>query len=232
MTKSLRVFECRPLLTCMVLLFGCSSGNKSVRIDLAKQDLAIHQHTLVVVAGPMLVNLEVGTMGKLLIKGLAKILEKTGESDFVQGLRDAGLIPRDTVTEASGKVLQELGWKVSFSQLHPDSAGDGLPEGICEEAKAAGADSALVLFERMTINVGATEAIAGSDLWGRLFDCPSKKLLWRDRVEQALSLKQFVVDTAMKSIGGENKTLADFLSALRNVVTEPCQRLLRSSLVR
>jgi hypothetical protein len=219
------------------LLLGCSGSKKSKRIDLGKQDLAVHQHLLLVGAGPMLAKLDVGMVGKLAEKGLNRIMEKDGDASFVEGLREAGLIPRDTAMEAGKTALGELGWKVSVSQLQLESPGKKfeevqLPPGACEEAAAAGADSVLILYERMTIDIGATEALAKSDLWGHLFDCASKRVMWRDRDKKSLSLQRFIVEAAKQVVSKENKTLADFLISLRNLVGESTSSLLKKGLSR
>ncbi|MBW1809529.1 MAG: hypothetical protein JRJ87_15135, partial [Deltaproteobacteria bacterium] len=212
------------------LLAGCGSS-KARRYELTKDDLAKHQQVLLVRGGPALVQLDVGMAGKLAMKGLNKIVESDEGSSFAQSLQKAGLLPRVTTMAKGAALLLELGWKVSQAEFKIESPGKdfnkiGLPDGACEEAASAGADSALILYQRLTIDVGATKSLAVSELWAHLFDCPAKQLLWRERDKRSLSLTKFVMNAAKQAITKENKTLADFLSSLRSLVEESAQAVL------
>jgi hypothetical protein len=218
------------------LLAGCG-GSKTRKYLLTPDDLAKHKHVLVIQGGPALVKLDVGMAGKLAMKGLNKIVEADKDSSFAQSLQEAGLMPRATATEKGTAILKDLGWQVTKAELAIEKPGKNfkkikLPDGACEEASAKGADSALILYQRLTIDVGATNTLAVSELWAHLFSCPEKKLLWRDRDKRNLSLRRFVVEAAKKAIKKEGKTLADFLATLRTVVEESVQAVLPKGMKR
>jgi hypothetical protein len=219
------------------LLAGCGGGNKARRYELTKDDLAKHQHVLLVRGGPALVKLDVGMAGKLAMKGLNKIVESDEDSSFAQSLNKAGLLPRATSMEKGAALLEQMGWKVTQAELKIESPGKdfnkiGLPDGACQEAASAGADSALILYQRLTIDVGATKTLAVSELWAHLFSCPDKQLLWRQRDKRSLSLTKFVMHAAKQAITKEDKTLADFLSSLRSLVEESAQAVLKKGMAR
>jgi hypothetical protein len=227
---------CGAVLGLVAGLAGCG-GKKNVKLELTKEDLEVHRNVLVVGAGPISVNLDVGMAGKLVMKGLKKILENDSDSSFAEDLRAAGLLPRDTAVEAGVAVLQELGWTVTRGQLVVEDPGKKFeeikaPDGACEEAATAGADSVLVLYQRLTIDVGATEALARSELWAHLFDCPTKRPMWRGRDKSSLSLKSFILEAAKQVIGEKNQTLAGFLGSLRNLVTESNRKVLKAGMSR
>ena len=221
------------LLTILVtgLLTGCGGSKKSKRLELTRQDLEVHQHVLVVGSGPALIKLDVGLAGKVLMKGLNHIMELGKNSSFTQSLREAGLLPRETAVENGVATLQELGWKVTKSSSDLESPGKKfkkvkLPAGLCEEATSSGADSVLILYERMTIDVGVTKALAKNELWAHFFACPEKELLWRGKDKRKLSLNPFIVAAAKQVVTKEKKVLADLLISLRKTTSESVQQLL------
>jgi hypothetical protein len=219
------------------LLCGCGGGAKRKKLELTKEHLEVHKHVLVVGAGPELAKLEVGTAGKVMMKGLSKIVEKDPDSSFVESLKKIGLVPLPTAMEAAVAQLQEMGWQTTVSKLHFDSPGKKykkvkLPEGVCEEAVAAGADSALILYERFIIDVGATNALGRTDLWAHFFECQGKELLWRGKKKKDLSLKRFIFEAAKAAIEKKKKTLEDFLGSLRRLVEDNSRKLMASGLSR
>lgn len=219
------------------LLCGCGGGAKRKKLELTKEHLEVHKHVLVVGAGPALAKLEVGMAGKLLMKGLSKIVEKDPDSSFVESLKGIGLVPLQTAVEAGVAKLQEMGWQTTVSKMNLDSPGKKykkvkLPEGVCEEAAAVGADSALILYERFIIDVGATDALGRTVLWAHFFGCPGDELLWRGKKKKDLSLKRFIFEAAKNAIEKKKKTLEDFLGSLRKLVDETCRKLMASGLSR
>jgi hypothetical protein len=239
-TSSLRgTYEIRlGLCALLVGLLGCGGSGKSVKRDVARERLLQHRHVLVVGGGPILVNLDAGGLaGKMMMKGLNRIFEKDSDSSIADDLRKVGLLPRDTVVEAGVAVLTELGWQATPARLVVESPGknfDGMkaPDGACEEAMATGADSAMLLYERLTIDVNATDAFAKSELWAHLFDCPTRQPMLRERDRASLSLNGFVIEAAKKVIGMKNKTLADFLASIRNLVVGSTRKVLQAKMVR
>jgi len=217
------------------LLCGC--GAKRKKLELTKEHLEIHKHVLVVGAGPELAILEVGTAGKVLMKGLSKVVESDPDSSFVESLKKIGLVPKQTAVEAGAAQLQELGWQVTVSDKTLDSPGKKYkkvqtPDWACAEAVAAGADSVLILYERFIIDVGATDALGRTDLWAHFFACPGDQLLWRGKKKKDLSLKRFIFEAAKNVIEKKKKTLEDFLGSLRKLVEENCRKLMASGLSR
>ncbi len=217
------------------LLAGCGGGGKQLR--LTKEDLEIHKHVLVATAGPVLAELKVSLAGKALMKGLTKILENDPKGSFAEALKDLGLLPRDTALESAQATLVELGWQKSNYATVLDSPGGkfekvSLPAGLCQEAAAAGADSVLLFYPRLVIDVGATEALARAEAWGHFFACPEGKLLWRGRDERKLSLMRFVTEAAKAALEKKQKTLADFMASLRRLAEESGRELVKSGLAR
>lgn len=217
------------------LLCGCGGGRK--KLGLTKKDLKVHTHVLLVGAGPVLAKLKVGSAGKVLMKGLSKIVEKDPNSSFVESLKGIGMIPLQTAMEAGKAQLEEMGWQVSLSELHFDSMGKKfkkvkLPEGVCEEAVGKGADSALIVYERFFIDVGATDAMAQTKLWAHFFSCPEGELMWRGKKSKDMSLKRFIFEAAKAAIEKKKKTLEDFLGSLRRLVDKNCRKLMSSGLSR
>ncbi|HUU03561.1 MAG TPA: hypothetical protein VM425_19150 [Myxococcota bacterium] len=222
-----------PFLICGLLLAGCGGSKNSRRPDLNREDLKAHQHVLVVGAGPVLVKLKVGLAGKVLMKGLSKILEGDRKGSFAESLQEIGMLPRETAVETGVAALGEMGWKTTTSGKVLDSAGKNykkvkLPEGICEEAASAGADSAMILYERFDIDVGATDALARTELWAHFFECPGKKLLWRGKDRRKMSLNRFIVEAVKQAIVKKKKTLADFLGSLRKLTEDSSRDLIKS----
>jgi hypothetical protein len=139
--------------------------------------------------------------------------------------------------EAGVGQLQEMGWQTSVSKLQLDSPGKKykkvkVPEGVCEEAAAVGADSALILYERFIIDVGATDALAQTKLWAHFFECPGKELLWRGKKQKDMSLNRFILEAAKQAIEKKKKTLEDFLGSLRKLVEGTSRELVKSGLSR
>ena len=217
------------------LLCGCGGGKRK-KLGLTKEDLKIHKHVLVVGAGPELAKLKVGSAGKVLMKGLSKVIEKDPDSSFAEDLKKVGMVPKQSAVEAGVAQLQEMGWQTTVSKLHFDSMGKKfkkvkLPEGVCEEAVAAGADSALVLYERFAIDVGATDAMAQTKLWAYFWSCPDEELKWRGKKNKDMSLNRFILEAAKKAIE-KKKTLEDFLGSLRKLVEDNSRKLTASGLSR
>ena len=235
MRKSVHVFWMAGVIA--GLLCGCGGGAKRKKLELTKEHFEIHKHVLVVGAGPELAKLEVGTAGKVMMKGLSKIVEKDPDSSFVESLKKVGLVPKQTAVEAGAAKLQELGWQVTVSDKTFDSPGKKynkvkLPDWACAEAVAAGADSALILYERFIIDVGATDALGRTVLWAHFFACPGDELLWRGKKDKNLSLRRFTIEAAKAAIEKKKKTLEDFLGSLRRLVDETCRNLMASGLSR
>ena len=204
---------------------------------MTKKDLKVHTHVLLVGAGPALAELKVGTAGKVLMKGLSKIVEKDPDSSFAESLKGIGMVPLQTAMEAGKAQLEELGWQVSVSELHFDSMGKKfkkvkLPGGVCEEAAGKGADSALIIYERFFIDVGATDAMAQTKLWAHFWSCPDGELMWRGKKSKDMSLKRFIFEAAKAAIEKKKKTLEDFLGSLRKLVDKNCRKLMSSGLSR
>jgi hypothetical protein len=204
---------------------------------MTREDLQAPRQVRVVGAGPALVQLKVGMAGKVLLGGLSKIIEKDPDSSFAGSLKKIGLVPRQTAVEVGTAVLQELGWQTTTGKLHFDSLGKKykqvkLPEGVCAEAAAVGADSALILYERFIIDVGATDALARSVLWAYFFECPGKELLWRGKRKREMSLNRFIFEAAKQAIEKKKKTLEDFLGSLRKLVEDTSRKLMKSGLSR
>ena len=219
------------------LAAGCGGGRKSVRLELTAADLAAHRHVLVVGAGPALVKLEAGLAGKVAVEGLNRIVEADRDSDFASSLQQLGLVPRETALEEGGRVLEKLGWQVSLCDRRLESPGKKYkkfkpPAWVCQQAAAAGADSALVLHQLLVIDVGATESLARSKLRAYLVACPEGRMLWRDRDGRKLSLNRFILQAAQKVVSKEKKTLEDFLGALRALVQDACREVLTGGMSR
>jgi hypothetical protein len=221
------------------VIFGllCGCGGKRKGLGLTKEDFEVHKHVLVVGAGPELAKLEVGTAGKVLMKGLSKIVEKDPDSSFVESLKKIGMVPKQSAVEAGAARLQELGWQVTVSDKSIDSPGKKYkkvkaPDWACAEAVAAGADSVLVLYERFIIDVGATDALGRTVLWAHFFSCPGDELMWRGKKKKDLSLNRFILEAAKNVIEKKKKTLEDFLGSLRKLVEDNCRKLTASGLSR
>ena len=218
------------------MVCGCGGG-KRTRLELTKEDLKVHQHVLVVGAGPALAKLKVGTAGKLLLKGLSKIVEKDPDSSFAESLKEIGMVPLQTAVEAGTAALQELGWQTTASKQTIDSPGKKykkvkLPDWACAEAISVGADSVLILYERFIIDVGATDALARTVLWAHFFGCPGDELMWRGKKKRDMSLNRFIFEAAKKAIEKKKKTLEDFLGSLRRLVEDNSRKLVKSGLSR
>jgi len=219
------------------LLCGCGGSVKLKKLELTADLLKVHKHVLVVGAGPALVKLEVGMVGKVLMKGLSKIVENDPDSSFVESLKKIGLVPLQTALEAGIAELGRLGWQTTASSHSLDSAGKNykkvqLPDWACAEAISAGADSVLILYERLIIDVGATDALARTLLWAHFFGCPGDELLWRGKQKKDMSLKRFIIEAAKNVIEKKKKNLEDFLGSLRILVEDTSRNMISSGLSR
>lgn len=233
-TRNFRIFWAAGV--AVGLVCGCGGGKRK-EFKLDKEDFEVHQHVLVVGAGPVLAKLEVGTVGKVLMKGLSKIVEKDPDSSFAESLKGIGLVPLQTAVEAGTGELQGLGWQTTASAHTFDSPGKKykkvqLPDWACAEAVSAGADSVLVLYERFIIDVGATDALARTVLWAHFFSCPGDELKWRGKIERKMSLNRFIFEAAKQAIEKKKKTLEDFLGSLRKLVEDASRKLVKSGLSR
>jgi hypothetical protein len=218
------------------LVCGCGGGKRK-KLELTREDINAHRQVMVLGAGPALAELEVGMAGKVLLKGLSKIVENDPDSSFVEALKGIGLVPLQSAVEAGTAELGALGWQTTASQHTVDSPGKKykkvqLPDWACAEAIAAGADSVLFLYERMIIDVGATDALARTELWAHFFSCPGDELLWRGKIKRKLSLNRFILEAAKKAIEKKSKTLEDFLGSLRRLVEDASRELVKSGLSR
>lgn len=223
-------------LSLLVSGFGCG-GKKNKKIEFNKQDLQACQHVLVVAAGPPLAKLKLGLSGKLIMKGLSQLVKATKNSSFVDELRNLGLIPYEIARLAANEALHQLGYQTSQSSTYTESFAPtftkvGLPVELCQQANEKGADSVLLLTERVLIDVGATDAVGQSKLWAHLFNCAEKRLIWRGQDKRNLSLRRFIVEATKQVIAKKDKKLADFLGALRKLVEESTHHLLRTGLSR
>ncbi len=223
-----------PLVALSLVLCGC--GGKSKTLRLTREDLEAHRHVLVVPAGPVVAQLDVGLPGKALLKGLEKILENDPKGSFAESLRELGFLPRDTTAAAAVAALQELGWQTALHGEAVEEPGKkfdkvALPAALCPAAAAAGADSVLLLRARLVLDIGATEALARTDHWGHFFSCPEGKLLWRGKDRRKLSLNRFIVDAAKAAIE-KKTTLADFLGSLTRLAQDSGRELVRAGLSR
>jgi hypothetical protein len=181
--------------------------------------------------------LDVGTAGKVLMKGLSKIVEKDPDSSFAESLKGIGMVPLQSAVEAGIAELEQLGWQTASSKHTLDSPGKKykkvkLPDWACAEAISVGADSVLVLYERFIIDVGATDALARTVLWAHFFSCPGDELMWRGKIKRKLSLNQFIFEAAKQAIEKKKKTLEDFLGSLRKLVENASRELVKSGLSR
>jgi hypothetical protein len=57
-------------------------------------------------------------------------------------------------------------------------------------------------------------------------------VIWRDKGDKTLSLKQFLVEGAKDIMAAEKRDLNAFLAYLRSVVGDPVQALLKAGLSR
>lgn len=211
-------------------------GGKPKQLRLTHEDLEAHRYVLLVPAGPMVAQLDVGLPGKALMMGLQKILENDPKGSFAEALRDLGFLPRDATAAAVAEALGAMGWQVALHSEPIEEPGKKfdkvpLPAGLCAAAVAAGADSVLILRARLVIDVGATEALARTDHWGHFFTCPDGKLRWRGKDSRNLSLNRFVVEAAKAAIE-KKTTLSDFLGSLTRLVEDSSRELVRSGLSR
>jgi len=224
------------LLVVLGVVWGCGGGKRR-GLGLTKADFEVHKHVLVVGAGPELAKLEVGTAGKVLMKGLSKVVESDPDSSFVESLKGIGMVPKQSAVEAGVAQLREMGWEVTVSDKSIDSPGKKYkkvkaPDWVCTEAVAAGADSVLILYERFIIDVGATDALGRTVLWAHFFGCPGDELMWRGKKSKSMSLNRFILEAAKNVIEKKKKTLEDFLGSLRKLVENTSRKLVTSGLSR
>jgi len=217
----------------LLLLAGCSGGRGQLLPDRA--GIAALERLLLVGAGPALVSLDVGMAGKMALKGIEAIVERDPGSSLAQELHRLGLLPRRLALETAAELLAASGWQVTMAETVVEKPGRDfaklrLPEGLCAQAQGQGADGVLLLYQRLTLDLGATRSLAVSELWAHLFACSDGRLLWRARDKRRLSLNRFILEAARQALVERKRTLADFLSALRGVVKESGRALLPGEL--
>lgn len=230
-----RFTNCLLVVAALGLAVGCAGNTGRVLPDRA--GIARLKRLLLVEAGPALVQLEVGMAGKLALRGIAAIVERDPGSSLADELNRLGLLPRRTARDTASRILRAAGWQVGTTAEVIEKPGRDfekvrLPPGWCQRAADAGADGVLLLYQRLTFDLGATRSFGVSELWTHLFACPQGRLLWRARDKRRLSLNRFILNAAKQALVERKRTLAGFLAALRKVVEESGQTLLPGELAR